>query len=199
MSQAEGTEDFVKGVVSQTWSVFCKDPVTYVVASLVVTALSIISLGIVAGPLFVGYLDMIRRGVRGESVSLGDLFSGFDRFVPSFIAFLLVSIAVFVGCLFLILPGLAVLLFTMFTLPAIAYEGAGAIAAVQRSVALVQANFVNTLTIAIVIAIAQSIGGAVLLGVLLTTPLSLIALSVAYFRVAGASEATDALAQAARY
>jgi uncharacterized membrane protein len=83
----------------------------------------------------------------------------------------------------LIVPGLLIALFTIFALPAIAYEDAGPFDAIGRSYEIVKSNFVNVLLLSLVLSVVQGVGGAVLVGMLLTTPLAMIALSLAYERL----------------
>ena len=54
---------------------------------------------------------------------------------------------------------------------------------------LVRANFVNVLVLMLLISLAQTIGGAVLLGTLLTLPLGLVASSLAFQRIAAVQPA----------
>lgn len=181
--QPEAVESFVQGVAKQSWEQFMRDPMAYLLAGLLVALVSALSLGLLMAPLFVGFIEMTERGSRGESLSAGQVFSGFSKFVPSFVATLLVSIAMIIGFTFLVLPGLCVVLFTCFTLPAIALDGLGPVEAIKRSFDLVRSNLVNVLVLLIVNAILQGVGGAVVLGVLLTAPLSLIGFTVAYQRL----------------
>lgn len=181
--QAEAVDSFVKGVGERTWELFRKDPVPYVLGTLAVSILGVLSLGILMGPLLVGYLDMVRRGSRGEPVAFEQVFSGFSQFVPAFLTGLLVGVGIFVGSLLLVLPGIAFAFFSCFAFPALAYEGLGPVEAIKRSFGLVRDNLVNVAVVLIVLGILQSIGGMVFVGVLLTAPLASIALAVTYDRI----------------
>jgi uncharacterized membrane protein len=190
--QAEAVDSFVKAVGERSWQIFLKDPVAHVLGMLTVSILGALSLGIALGPLLVGYLEMVRRGSRGEPVAFDQVFSGFNRFVPAFVIGVLVAIGVVVGSLLLVLPGIAFAFFACFAFPALTYEGKGPVEAIQRSFALVRDNLVNVAAVLIVVAILQSLGGVVLLGVILTGPLSMIALAVAFDRVAKAGQSGGA-------
>ena len=181
--QPEAVDGFVKGVGERTWEIFRKNPVPYVLGMLAVSIVGAISLGIALGPLIVGYLDMVRRGSRGESVEVGQVFSGFSLFVPAFVTGLLIGVGVFIGCILLVLPGLVFAFFTSLAFPALVYEGLGPVEALKRSFALVKDNLVNVAVVLIVVSILQSIGGAVLFGVLLTAPIATIALAVTFERI----------------
>jgi uncharacterized membrane protein len=181
--QPETIDGFIKGVGERTWEVFRKDPVAYVLGMLAVSIVGLVTLGIAMGPLLVGYLDMVRRGSRGEQVEFGQVFSGFGQFVPAFITALLLGVGIFVGCLLLVLPGIVFAFFSSLAFPALVYESLGPVDAIKRSFGLVKDNLVNVAVLLIVVSIVSSIGGAVVFGVLLTAPLATIALAVAFERI----------------
>lgn len=183
VGQAEAVDSFLKEVGKQTWELFRKDPVAHVLAMLVVSVLSVLSLGIALGPLLVGYLGMVQRSSRGEQVSFDQVFSGFSQFVPALVLGLLIGVGVCIGSLLLVLPGVAFAVFTCLAFPALAYAGLGPVEAIKHSFALVRDNLVNVVAMLIVAGILQSIGGAVLFGLILTGPLSMIALAVTYERI----------------
>jgi hypothetical protein len=186
MAEPEAFDEFVLSIARETWQLFRREPVLFVLASLVVTLVSLLSLGLIAGPVAAGYVEMVRRGRRGEPLALGLIFSRFDTFIPTTVAFLIIGIALVIGAFLLVLPALLVALFTVFTLHIITYENLGGIAAIQRSIALVREHFIHVLALLLLLALAHAIGGIVVLGVLLTAPLSLIALTIGYERLAGA-------------
>jgi uncharacterized membrane protein len=182
--EPESLESFLQAVGRETWELFQKHALVLILAGVIMLLLSAVSLGLLAGPLGVGFLDLVQRARRGESVQTGAIFERFDSFVASLIAFIVIGIAVTIGMFLLVVPGLVVLIFSTFTLHAIAYERLGAIGAIKRSVQLVRTNFVNVLVLMLVISLAQTIGGAVLLGTLLTLPLGLVASALAFQRIA---------------
>jgi len=193
MAEPEAFDEFVLSIARETWDLFRREPVLFVLGSLVVTLLSVVSLGLIAGPVSAGYVEMVRRGRRGEPLAMGLIFSRFDTFIPTAVAFFVIGIAIVIGAFLLVLPALVVALFTAFTLHVITYENVGGIAAMQRSVAIVRANFIHVLALLLLIAVAHAVGGIVVFGVLLTAPLSLIALTIGYERLAGAATAPEQL------
>ena len=184
MAEREQLEPFIKHVVSEGWRIFAADPMLYVLAGLIVMVLSVFTLGVLVGPLSVGFLYVVVRRQRGEQASAGDVFSGFDKFVSSFVALFIVMIAVLVGCLLLLLPGLVVALFSFFVLQAIAIEGKGAFDAIGRSIDLVRTNLIECLVLFLLVSALHAVGSSVLLGTLLTFPLGMIVTLVAYQRLA---------------
>jgi hypothetical protein len=193
MAEPEAFDEFVLSIARETWDLFRREPMLFVLASLVVTLVSVCTLGLIAGPLSAGYVEMVRRGRRGEPLAMGLLFSRFDTFIPTSVAFLVVGLAVFIGLFLLVLPGLVAALFTAFTLHVITYENLSGIAAIQRSIAIVRANFIHVLALLLLIAVAHALGGIIVFGMLLTAPLSLIALTIGYERLASVVGAPEQL------
>lgn len=185
MAEPEAFDQFIAHVSKQTWALFRDDVLLWVLAAVVLSVAAIASLGLMAGPLTVGFIELVRQARRGEPLALSTLFSRFDTFVPSLVAMIIIGIAVGLGMVLFVLPGLLAMLFATWTFHAIAYEGATGVDALRRSIDLVRGNFAQTVALMLLISIAHSIGGAVVFGVLLTAPLSLIALTVGFERLTG--------------
>ena len=63
------------------WNAFTADIVPLLVAGLIAGLLSIVTLGILAGPLFAGLYSMVVGRIRdGRTAKIGDVFSCMDRF-----------------------------------------------------------------------------------------------------------------------
>ena len=74
---------------------FLKDIGALLIATLIAGALSIITLGILAGPLIAGLYGMVVGRVRdGRRPRVGDVFAGFDRFWAYFFAALVLAVLV---------------------------------------------------------------------------------------------------------
>jgi hypothetical protein len=189
MAELEVFDQFALGVARQTWELFRRDPVMFVVAAAALFLGSVVSLGLLAGPLHVGYIELCRRARRNEPISVGIVFSRFDSLVPSVVAFVIIFVGVVVGMFLLVLPGLLVGIFSAFTLHAIAYENLGGIDALRRSFGLVKDHPAHALALLVMVIILQTIGGAVVFGVVLTTPLALIGLTIGYERLTGVAPA----------
>lgn len=186
MAEIETFDEFIQNVARETWEVFKNDALLFVLAAAVVGIVSTLTLGLLTGPLTVGFIELVRRSRRGEPVAVGTVFSRFDTFVSTFIAFLLIVIAVTIGLFLLVIPGILAALFATYTLHVIAYEGLPAIDAIKRSIELVRTYFLHTLGLLLVMSVAHALGGMVLFGVILTFPLSLIFLTLGFERLNGA-------------
>jgi hypothetical protein len=82
----EAIEGFLMSVLRETWDVFQKQALVFVLAAALVMLLSLVSLGLLLGPLTVGFLDMARRARAGELLQVGDVFGRFDSLFSSLIA-----------------------------------------------------------------------------------------------------------------
>lgn len=88
---------------------------------------------LVTAPLLVGYVSLALRAVRGEEPKLGDLLAGFRTYVDAVAGMLLYAIAVGVGLLLLVVPGLVATVRLSFTPHLIVDRGLGPLDALQAS------------------------------------------------------------------
>ncbi|KXK38202.1 MAG: DUF975 family protein [Saprospiraceae bacterium] len=65
---------------------------------------SIISI-IIGGPIMLGVASFYLSIARGEQAEINQLFSGFNRFVPAFITYVMVFLIIMGGMILLIIPG----------------------------------------------------------------------------------------------
>ncbi|MCB9653852.1 MAG: hypothetical protein H6729_06950 [Deltaproteobacteria bacterium] len=131
-------------------------PLVLLVGALAVLVGGVLSLGILFGPLMLGYTRVCLRMARDEAVDFRDVVSGFDRFGASFFATLLLAIAMAIGSL-LVVGGVVVAFFATFTFHAMAEnDDQGAVDGVKRSIALVKENLLD---VALFWALSLIVGG----------------------------------------
>lgn len=80
-------------------------------------------------------LGVLRR-LKGQAVGNDVLASGLNFYAPVFIAILLSSLAVLLGLVLFILPGILVAALVFFAVPAILEDGLGGVKGLERSMAL---------------------------------------------------------------
>ncbi|HPO14017.1 MAG TPA: hypothetical protein PLI09_11270 [Candidatus Hydrogenedentes bacterium] len=117
MSQANVNFD-IGSMISESWNIFKNNagPLIggFVVASVIVLVggmIPIIGMVIpivIMGPFMLGIFKMARSAVAGQPVEFSDIFSGFQKFLPAFLAYLVITIFTMIGMIFCILPGLFV-------------------------------------------------------------------------------------------
>ncbi len=183
MVESIRNEDVVQDTLAEAWRIFTSDFVLWIIAGLVMIVVSIVSLGILSGPMTVGFIELVERRRRGEPGSASDVFEGFSKFGASVIASLLILIGVLVGAIFLILPGLLFGLAMVFTFHAIAIDDEDAMSAMGRSFEIISENFTLAAVFLVIALVLSGIGGAVIFGTLLTTPFTLLLLTLAYHRL----------------
>jgi uncharacterized membrane protein len=145
-----------------------------IIASLFFGALSFLVQLVIQSGIVKGALDI----TRGKAISLGTMFQGID-FVQVVIASLILAVATTVGLVLCILPGLAVMFLTAFTLYFIIDKGMSAIDAIKASVSFVMAN-AGTLIVFFLACIAAYIVGALLCGVGLLVAIPVVVIAQAY-------------------
>lgn len=173
-------ESVLTNVLKRSWDVFMKDPVLYVIAGIIVIVVGTLTLGILAPALSIGFMQITRDRMQGKPATAGGVFGGMSMFVPSLIALILIAIGVTIGSALLVLPGLFVAVVTSFAFQFMALENAGIGDSLSRSYRLVMDNLVTVILLIVLLAIINAIGGAVAVGLLLTTPFTMIAMVIAY-------------------
>lgn len=179
-SQTAALENLVQDSLKESWEAFKQDGVLYVLANLVVVAVSIASLGILIAPMTVGMIGIMRKRRRGEPASVGTVFDGFSSFGASFFAAVIVTLGTLLGMILLILPGLIFGFLCAFTFHGIAYRNLGAVAAIKHSFAAVKSNALAVAAMLLFALIINSIGGLVWVGTFLTGPFTMLLFTIAY-------------------
>ena len=185
MAELEPYDKFAMSVTRDTWELLKRDPFMFLIAALLVSLLSAVSLGLIAGPLSAGFIELTRRARRSEPLAVGIVFSRFDTLIPSAVAFVLITLALLVGLCLLLLPGLIVAVTTMFTLPVMTYENSGGVSGIRRSFELVRAHVGHALVLLLIVALLHGLGSLLVVGMFVTVPLSLIPLTIGYERLTG--------------
>ncbi len=137
---------------------FKKNVLTHVVCTLLVMVVAGISAGLLAGPMMVGYMRMIERETRGEAVQIGDVFRGFDDFVPAFVAGLISSLVVSLGFMLCFIPGLLVMALPPVALFLVARGERDGVAAFSQAWSIVTKNLGSAFFCSLVLGIVGSLG-----------------------------------------
>jgi hypothetical protein len=80
--------------------------VILLVGMVVVGAASMFTFGIAAGPFLLGYTSACMKMARGEQVTMDELWTGLQRLVPAIVTSLILGVAVFVGFILCVVPGI---------------------------------------------------------------------------------------------
>lgn len=161
--------------LSGAWGVFKNNAVTHVVSTVLVGVVGSISGGLLIGPMVVGYMRMIAKEVKGEKAEIGDVFRGFDDFVPSFVAGLISLLVLSVGFALCFLPGLLIMALPSVALYLVAQGERDGVAAFNRAWKVVTKNLGSAFVCALLLGIVGSLGVlACWVGVFVTGALSMI-------------------------
>jgi uncharacterized membrane protein len=181
--------------IPQGWRLVKADMGSYMLLALIYSALGSVVPLVLQGPLMAGiYIFTMRKMVSGRS-DIGDIFKGFNFFVPTLVASLLIGLFVAIGCVFLIIPGLVVAAMYGFTYLFIVDKRMDFWPAMQASHAVVKRDYVG-FTLFLLLTILVNVLGFVccFVGLLVSFPVTIVATAVAYRELVGFEQRTiDAL------
>ncbi len=160
----------------QSWTLFVAHLPALLISTLVLFAVSVISLGIMAPVLIAGYMQSLLLVVRDDrKPEVGDLFGQMRLFLPLLAFMLLAALVISVGFAMLVLPGIAVVIglsfFCMYMLPLMTDQELGLIEALKESSNMaLQAPVGEHVAVVAVFLVLNSIGNSTGIGVLFTQP-----------------------------
>lgn len=182
--------------VQESFNLYVKNFVLLVLASLIAGVISVVTLGILAGPVIGGLLILGLKMIRGEKGDLNELFAHFDQFLPTLVATLLLwgaSIVVYIignipviGWIanFVVNPVLFLLYFL--TIGFIVEQNRPPLQAIQRSIACFAGEWAQLWLYSFAMLLIGGIGYFIfLIGAVLTIPFGMIGMTLAYQQLSG--------------
>ena len=141
---------------------------------------------LVTAYLAAGFYKTAFKQLRGEPISIGDVFSGGDSFLRVTGTLLLVAILSFIGIFLCIIPAFIVQGLCFFALPLAVEKKLGPIAAIQASIEATRKDWLIYTLFAFVVSLIAG-AGAILcyVGLLASYPLYFLITAVAYRQVFG--------------
>ncbi len=203
-SYGPSTQGLVSGSLSDGWAAFKSSPgvlvgmlIVLMIISGLVEAILKSSLGdsgvyqsfsglwsLVQNVLAAGFVFSSLKIVRGEDVAFGELFAGFNKFLPIFLAALLVSIAVLVGLVLLVVPGIILALGLSQWMLLIMDRDAGAMDSLKASWEMMRGYKVSLFILGLALIGINLLGAlALVVGLLVSLPFSACAGAAFYERV----------------
>lgn len=180
-----GKADF-GSTIGPAFSIVYKEPVFYI--------LSFFLLMLVGGacfllmpPLVVGYFKAIKKHLNGGKPQISDIFSSFDLFGSSLVAFI-ISVALYIiGIILCIIPGLLVLPLMMLSLLVLAFDDEkSGTSAVSKAFSLLKQDPIGVILGTIIISIIGCIGSiACYIGIFFTAPIIYVATLLMYMNLTG--------------
>ncbi len=181
-------------LLSESWSRFTGNAGLLIGASVlamvVLVFASMFTWGILSyviyGPLMYGLSLLSLKIARNRPADFNDLFAGFQHFVPAFLAGLLITIGTTIGFFLCLLPGVFLTIVWMLTFFYMADRNLDFWPAMEASRLKIMANFGQWFILWLVILVINILGSIPCgLGLLITAPISLLLLALAYDRSEG--------------
>ncbi len=172
--------------IMTAWNLTLNNIVSLILLTLVMIAISTLTLGILAPVLMAGYTQSLLQLMRrGREPRVQDLFSHMNLFLPLLGFGIAVLLATAIGFTLLFLPGIVVLAAVAFCciymIPLMTDSGLGLVEAVKESYAMARRGaLVDHVVVVILFAAINMIGGTVFIGVLFTQPLAILFLLSTY-------------------
>jgi hypothetical protein len=173
--------------LKQAARLFVKDLSPLLIAALIAAALSVLTLGILTGPLFAGLYGMVIGRVRdGRQPEVGDVFSGLDRFWSYAGAALVLVVLVGLASI-TIVGGFLLAAIWLYVFPLMVDRGLSVSDAMRESKDLVMKNgFWEHVALVVLLALIGAVAGWPL-GVLVA-PFTVALVTAAYYVAGGRSD-----------
>jgi uncharacterized membrane protein len=179
--------------IGEGWEMVKADMGTYVLISLVFFLLN--GVPFIQGALIAGFHIYTMKRLMGRRAEFGDLFKGFNFFIPTLVASILIGLFTFFGTLLCIIPGLVVAAMYKFTYLFIVDKRMDFWPAMEASHAVVKNDYFG-FTMFLLLAVLVNCLGALccIVGLLVSIPVTFAAITVAYKELVGFDQVTvDAL------
>jgi len=172
--------------IGEGWRIVKTDIWMFALAGLVFALLSSAIPLILQGPLTVGLHLYIIKRMMNRNAEFADLFEGFNFFIPALVASLIISLFVSIGTLLCLIPGLVVAAMYMFTYLFIFDKRMDFWPAMQASHAVVRNDYFGFTMFILLMSLVNLLGIlCCIVGVFVTIPLCLAAVTVAYRDIVG--------------
>jgi uncharacterized membrane protein len=179
--------------IGEGWEMVKADMGTYVLISLIFFLLN--GVPFIQGALTAGFHIYTMKKIMGRPAEFGDLFKGFNFFIPTLVAALLIGLFTAIGAIFCIIPGLVIAAMYKFTYLFIVDKRMDFWPAMEASHAVVKNDYFG-FTMFLLLAVLVNILGALccIVGLLVTVPVTIAAITIAYKEIVGFDQRTvDAL------
>ena len=179
--------------IGMGWDLVKRDMGNYILISLIFFLLN--GVPFIQGALIAGFHIYTMKKIMGRPVEFADLFKGFNFFIPTLVASLLIGLFTGLGTIFCIVPGLVIAAMYKFTYLFIVDKQMDFWPAMQASHAVVKNDYFG-FTMFLLLACLVNVLGFLccIVGLLVTVPATFAAITVAYREIVGFEQRTvDAL------
>jgi len=173
------------------WQLVKADLGNFILVALVFSLINGMVPLIVQGPMMAGFHIYCMKKMLNRPAEFADLFKGFNLFVPTLVAFLLITLFTTLGTIACIIPGLVIAAMYKFTYLFILDKRMDFWPAMQASHAVVKNDYVGFTLFLVVLGLINLLGVlCCIVGVFVTIPLSIAAITAAYRDIVGFEPAT---------
>jgi uncharacterized membrane protein len=175
--------------ISEGWALVQADLGNYVLIALLFFLLSGVPL--IQGALVAGFHIYTMKKLSGRNPDIGDFFKGFNFFLHSLVASLLIGLFTFLGVLALLIPGLVIAAMYKFTYLFIVDKRMEFWPAMQASHNVVKNDYFG-FTMFLILAFFVNVLGFLcfIVGLLVTVPVTFAAVTIAYKELVGFDQQT---------
>jgi uncharacterized membrane protein len=172
--------------IETAWNLTLGNVVSLILITLVMVAVSSLTLGILAPVTLAGYTQSLLQLMRdGREPKVQDLFAHMNLFLPLLGFGIAVFVATAIGFTLLFLPGIfvvvAVTFCCIYMMPLMTDKNMGLVDAVKESYAMGRSGeLVDHVVVVIIFMAISMIGGTIFIGVLFTQPLATLFLLSTY-------------------
>jgi len=170
-------EKQIKDMFTDSFKIFSNEFVTLLLATIVAVLLMIFIITI--PPLVFGIYVICNKYVNNKKVKVSDVFEGFDYFFRSWGLFIVSILAIGLGFMLLIIPGLILMVMFQYAAAIAVMKNKGVVDSLKASYNLAKKNFPLSIVLCLLLAILSSIAGVTKIGLLLTFPFSTLVMVVA--------------------
>ncbi len=178
-----------------TWNITIANLLPLVFMTLLMVAVSMLTIGILAPVAMAGYTQSILLLVReGREPRVQDIFSQMKLFLPLLGFSFAAGVIILLGFMLLFLPGLLITLaisfFCLFMLPLMTDKSLGLVDAVKKSAELsMEGQILDHIIVTILYIAIIAVGSSIFVGILFTQPLATVFLMSVFEEKTGTSTA----------
>src|SRR5947209_1317685 len=170
--------------IGQGWELVKADFTNYILIALVFTILNGVPL--IQGALIAGFHIFTMKKLMGRPAEFADLFKGFNYFVPTLVASLLIGLFVIGGTLLCIIPGLVIAAMYKFTYLFIVDKRMDFWPAMQASHAVAKNDYFGFTMFLLLMVLVDLLGVlCCVIGVFVAMPVTFAAITAAYKELVG--------------
>jgi uncharacterized membrane protein len=176
-----GNDFDIVGYIKEGFNIVKSNPVPFIVGNLILLIINGVAMGLLVGPWYAGMYYMVQKARKSETIVIGDAFWGFNNFIPLFVAGLIFSIGVGIGTMFCLVPGFIIGAILLYVIPLVAFQNAQLSDAINMSKEEAMKSLVNHTLFFFLASLIGCIGFILCgVGVVITLPVGIAALAVAY-------------------